>query len=97
MKLGVISQNLLQFETAGEGLQYARDLGFKAVEVGACGLWNKRFCNPEMLIKDPGEVRRWQDRFAENELEVSALGGHGAPLMPDKQVAELYSREFRTT
>ena len=97
MKLGVISQNLLHFETAGEGLQYARDLGFKAVEVGACGLWNKKFCNPEMLIKDPGEVRRWQDRFAENELEVSALGGHGAPLMPDKQVAEQYSREFRTT
>ena len=74
MKLGVISNNLLHFETAEEGLQYARDLGFNAVEVGALGLWNKRFCDPEMLIKDPGEVRRWQDRFAEKELEVKCFG-----------------------
>ena len=35
MKLGVISQNLLHFETAEEGLQYAHALGFNAVEVGA--------------------------------------------------------------
>ncbi len=30
MKLGVISQNLMQFEFE-EGLKYARDLGFQAI------------------------------------------------------------------
>ena len=40
MKLGVISQNLEQFEFE-DGLRYARDMGFQAVEVGACGLWGR--------------------------------------------------------
>ena len=97
MKLGVISQTLLHFETADQGLQYAHAAGFNAVEVGACGLWNKTFCNPEELVKDSGEIRRWQDTFAKYELEVSALGGHGAPLAPDKQVSQQYTQEFRTT
>lgn len=96
MKLGVISQNLLHFDTTEEGLAYARDLGFNAVEVGACGLWNTSFCRAESLIKDPGEISCWQDQFASYGLEVSALGCHGAPLTPDKEVADQYSREFRT-
>ena len=44
MKLGVISQNLTQFEFE-EGLKYAQDLGLQAMEVGACGLWNQKYCD----------------------------------------------------
>jgi sugar phosphate isomerase/epimerase len=96
MKLGVISQNLMQFQFE-EGLQYAQNLGCTAVEVGALGLWGRGYCNVEKLVADPGEVRRWLDAFARHELEVSALGGHGAPLMPDKSVADKYAQEFRQT
>ena len=96
MKLGVISQNLMQFEFE-EGLRYARDLGFQAIEVGACGLWGRNFCDVERLIADKGEIDRWLDAFARHDLEISALGGHGAPLLPDKTVAAEYSREFRQT
>jgi sugar phosphate isomerase/epimerase len=96
MKLGVISQNLLHFETADEGLQYAHDLGFDAIEVGACALWNTRFCNVDELVKDRGEIDRWKDKFAKYGLEVSALGGHGAPLTPNKEAAAKYTQQFRT-
>jgi sugar phosphate isomerase/epimerase len=96
MKLGVISQNLMQFEFE-EGLQYAQNLGLNAVEVGALGLWGRGYCNVEKLVADPGEIRRWLDAFARYELEISALGGHGAPLMPDKAVTDKYSQEFRQT
>ena len=96
MKLGVISQNLahLEFE---EGLGYAQGLGLQAVEVGALGLWARNCCDIEKLTQDQGEVDRWLEAFARHDLEISALGGHGAPLMPDPQVAAEYSREFRLT
>jgi len=96
MKLGVISQNFMQFEFE-EGLQRARALGFQAMEVGACGLWGTKFCNREKLLGDPGEMRRWLDAFARYDLQISALGGHGAPLLPNREAAAEYSRQFRQT
>ncbi len=96
MKLGVISQNFMQFEFE-EGLRQARDLGFQAMEVGACGLWGAKFCEREKLLADPGEIRRWLDAFARHDLEISSLGGHGAPLLPDEEAAAEYSRQFRQT
>lgn len=97
MKLGVISQNLLHLETNDESLQYAQNLGFDAIEVGATGLWNTRFCKVEELVKDRGEAERWQDQFEKYGLEVSAMGAHGAPLTPNKEAAEKYKQQFRTT
>lgn len=94
MKLGVISQNLEQFEFE-QGLQYAHDMGFAAVEVGAIGLWGRGYCNVEKLLADSDEMRRWIDTFAKYDLEISALGGHGAPLMPDEKIAGKYDQEFR--
>ncbi len=96
MKLGVISQNFMQFEFE-EGLRQARDLGFQAMEVGACGLWGAKFCEREKLLADPGEIRRWLDAFARHDLEISSLGGHGATLLPDEEAAAEYSRQFRQT
>ena len=52
MKLGVISQNFMQFEFE-EGLQRAQALGFQAMEVGACGLWGTKFCDREKLLGGP--------------------------------------------
>ena len=42
MKLGVISQNFMMYGF-DEGLDRAREMGFKAMEVGACGLWGAGF------------------------------------------------------
>ena len=42
MKLGMISQNLMQFEFE-EGLKYAHDIGLQALEVGGIGLWSKKY------------------------------------------------------
>ena len=94
MKLGVITLNLGNFEFE-EGLQYAQKLGLQALEVGGIGLWPKKYCDPDKLVRDKGEVDRWLDAFARHDLEISALGGHGAPLTPDKKAAAEYSRQFR--
>lgn len=94
MKLGVISQNLMQFDFE-EGLQYAQALGFQAVEVGIAGLWGRKFCEIDKLLSQKGELERWQDTFKKHSLEISAMGAHGAPLMPDKNISAQYSLEFR--
>ncbi len=97
MKLGVISSNLMQYEFE-EGLRYARELGLGAIEVGACGLAsNRKFCDRERLVAHRDEIPRWLEAFERNQLEISALIGHGAPLMPDKAIAQEYSRQFRQT
>ncbi len=73
MKLGVISQNFMMYGFA-EGLDRAREMGFKAMEVGACGLWGTGFCDREKLLGNPGEIDRWLDAVAARGLEISALG-----------------------
>ena len=105
MKLGVVSMNLsgwppapapMDFEFE-EGLKYAHDLGLQAIEVGVAGLWNRKYCDPDKLLAaGQGEIDRWRDTFARYNLEISAMGGHGEPLTPDKESRQQYSREFRT-
>ena len=95
MKLGVISQNLMEFNFE-EGLKFAHTSGFQAIETGGIGLWGNAYCNVEKLLaggKD--EVQKWLDSFTKYDLEISALGGHGSPLLPDKNVKEKYSKQFR--
>jgi sugar phosphate isomerase/epimerase len=94
LKIGAITLNLMNFEFE-QGLDFAQKLGLQALEVGALGLWPKRYCDPDTLLRDKGEVSRWLDAFARHGLEISALGGHGAPLTPDKLAAAEYSRQFR--
>ena len=94
MKLGVISPNLMGvgFE---EGLQYAQNLGLQAIEVAACGpAASDIYCDRERLVADKGEVRRWLEAFERRGLEISALLAHGAPLSPNKRVADEYTRQF---
>ena len=96
MKLGVICQNLMEYEFE-KGLKYAHDLGLRAIEVGAAGLWGRSFCDAQNLLDGgQGEIDRWLDTYAQYDLEISAIGAHGAPLTPEKQVARVWSDEFLT-
>ena len=97
MKLGVISANLMNYEFE-EGLQHAQDLGLKAIETGGIGLWEPvgaKYCPIDKLLADRGEIRRWLEAHERYGLEISALGAHGAPLIPDKEGAKKYSLDFR--
>ena len=97
MKLGVISANLMNYEFE-EGLQHAQDLGLQAIETGGIGLLEQvgaRYCPIDKLLADRGEIRRWLEAHERHGLEISALGAHGAPLIPDKEGARKYSLDFR--
>jgi sugar phosphate isomerase/epimerase len=95
MKLGVVSSALAgcDFEP---GLDRLRDLGLGAIEIG-CGGYHadRRFGDPARLLEDASELDRWSEAIAERGLEISALAIHGAPLSPDRGVADRYDAEFR--
>lgn len=95
MKLGVVSNALLQFEFE-EGLDIVRRLGLERIEIACAGYHrNLRFGNPHELIRDESALQRWLNAFESRGLEITALAIHGPALSPDAAVAQAYSEEFR--
>jgi sugar phosphate isomerase/epimerase len=93
VKLGLITTGIVQHEFAA-GLDLARDLGFRTIEIGCAGFHSKRFADPHALLRDPSRLASWRAAFEERSLEISALAIHGAPLSPDPEEAGRYEQEF---
>ena len=72
MKLGVISQNLMQFDFE-QGLQYAEDMGFQAVEVGIAGLWGRKFCEIDKILSEKGEIESQEKILHVNVAPAAAV------------------------
>ena len=95
MKLGINTLFILLFDFE-EGLRFSRDQGAEMIEVACIGGAAEKYCDPDKLIADSGELNRWLDTLKEYGFEISALSHHGEPLSPNKEVSEAYSRQFRT-
>ncbi len=94
MKLGMVSVGIQHLEVA-DGLALLQALGLDAIEIACAGFHTPKYGDPELLLADSEERRRWQATLEQHGLEVSALSIHGAPLSPDPEVAATYSRQFR--
>ena len=96
MKLGMNTFfiSMLDFE---EGLQFCQEQGVQAVEVAAVGPAARTYCDVDRLLADRGELERWLDIYAAHGLEIYSFAGHGTPLVPDRRIAQEYSRQFRKT
>ena len=95
MKLGINTAFIMTFDVE-DGLRFAANLGMHVAEVATCGIaFNNKFCRLDLLTSDEGELRRWQDTYARHDIEVVSLSAHGAPLTPNKEIADEYRRQFR--
>ena len=94
MKLGVNTHFIMKFPFE-EGLEFCQAIGVKAMELAAMGPSAGKYCDVERLLNDDGERRRWQDIYASHDLEIYSFSGHSAPLAPDKQMVEQFSRQYR--
>jgi len=95
MKMGVVSNALLQFEFE-TGLELLKRLELTCIEIACAGYHeNLKYGNPEELMSDTAARDRWLDAIQRRDLQVTALAVHGPALSPNKTVADQYQADFR--
>lgn len=96
MKIGVFTV-LLSDRPLEEALDYVRDAGCEAVEIGCGGYPGDAHCKPAELLADAGARDEFRKNIEERGLEISALSCHGNPLHPEDVVARRDDASFRDT
>src|SRR5262245_51537409 len=96
MKVGIFAVLFAQrpFE---EVLDYIKDAGCEAVEIGCGGYPSDAHCKPKELLGDKQAQQRFKDAIASRGIEISALSCHGNPLHPNKEIAGAHDALFRDT
>lgn len=96
MKLGVFTV-LLADRSLEEALDYAKEAGCEAVEIGTGGYPGDAHCNLEELVSDSGAAGKFRSVVEDSGMEISALSCHGNPLHPNQGVAKEHDERFRDT
>ena len=96
MQIGVFTVLFAQrpFE---EALDYIKETGCQAVEIGTGGYPGNAHCDPDRLLADEGAQKAFMDAITSRGLQISALSCHGNPLHPDQSIAAEHDRVFRQT
>ena len=96
MKLGVLTVLLgdLPFE---EALDYLRDLGIQAVEIGCGNYPGNAHCDPDALLNDDKACDAFLNAVTSRDIEICALAAHGNPLHPNPKIARAHIETQRKT
>ena len=93
MKLSVLAVALAD-RPLPQALQFLKERGVQAVEVGCGGYPGKAHCDPKALLGNEKKLREFQDTFKRHGLSISALSAHGNPVHPDKAIAKKFHDDF---
>lgn len=96
MKVGIFAVLFAQrpFE---EVLDYIKEAGCEAVEIG-CGAYpGDAHCKPKELLGNKQAQQKFKDAIASRGIEISALSCHGNPLHPNREIAGAHDAAFRDT
>jgi sugar phosphate isomerase/epimerase len=96
VKVGVFAVLFAQrpFE---EALDYIKQTGCEAVEIGCGGYPGNAHCNPAELLADETKLKAFKEAVDSRGLEISALSCHGNPLHPNTERAKADDEVFRET
>src|ERR1043166_4778305 len=99
MKIGILT-NQFNHLHLNDALDYVREAGIEAVELGAGGYAGTKhlddFGGIAKLIESDSARRELLLAVASRGLMISALSAHGNPLHPDKNLAQSHHDSFRT-
>ena len=93
MKLSVLAVALAD-RPLPQALQFLKDRGVQAVEIGCGGYPGKAHCDPQILLNDEKKLQEFKDAFARTGLTISALSAHGNAVHPNKDMAKMYHDDF---
>jgi sugar phosphate isomerase/epimerase len=96
MRVGVFTV-LLADRPFEEALDYAKEVGCEAVEIGTGGYPGDAHCRPKELLGDSGAMGEFRQAVEKRDLQISALSCHGNPLHPDEAIAKEHDERFRDT
>jgi sugar phosphate isomerase/epimerase len=96
MKIGVFTV-LFGNKPFEETLDYVKELGLEAVEIGTGAYPGDGHCKPAELLKSEKKLKAFKDAIARRGLTISALSCHGNPIHPDKKLAKAHDTVFRQT
>jgi sugar phosphate isomerase/epimerase len=96
MRIGVFTV-LFGTKPFEETLDYVKDLGLGAVEIGTGAYPGNAHCNPAELLKNDTKLKAFRKAVEDRGLVISALSCHGNPLHPDKRIAADHHRAFEKT
>lgn len=87
MKLGVFTV-LFADKSFEEMLDYVKESGVKAVEIGTGGYPGNNHCPLEELLESEAKRQAYLEAVHSRGLTISAFSCHGNPLSPDKAFAD---------
>jgi sugar phosphate isomerase/epimerase len=93
MKIGVFTV-LLGSKPFEQALDYVKELGLEAVEIG-CGAYpGDSHCKPVELLASDKKLKTFKEAIQSRGLEISALSVHGNPIHPNKKIAKEHHAAF---
>ncbi|MSO23178.1 MAG: sugar phosphate isomerase/epimerase [Acidobacteria bacterium] len=93
MKIGVFTV-LLANKPLEEALDYLKDLGVEAVEIG-CGAYpGEAHCKPAELLASETKLKAFQNAIKSRGLIISGLSVHGNPIHPNKKLAKEHHNAY---
>ncbi|WP_175988017.1 sugar phosphate isomerase/epimerase [Bacillus sp. Marseille-Q1617] len=87
MKLGVFTV-LFSQKNLDEMLDYVKEAGLHAVEIGTGGYPGNAHCDLDGLLESEEKRSEYLEKITSRGLEISAFSCHGNPISPDSAFAE---------
>jgi sugar phosphate isomerase/epimerase len=87
MKLGVFTV-LFSQKNLDEMLDYVKEAGLNAVEIGTGGYPGNAHCDLDILLESEEKRNEYLQKVTSRGLEISAFSCHGNPISPDSAFAE---------
>ncbi|MBO1004012.1 sugar phosphate isomerase/epimerase family protein [Pseudogracilibacillus auburnensis] len=87
MKLGVFAV-LFADKSFEEMLDYVKESGLQAVEIGTGGYPGNAHCDLDALLESEEKRKDYLHQVESRGLTISAFSCHGNPISPDKELAE---------
>ncbi|MFC4076997.1 sugar phosphate isomerase/epimerase family protein [Salinithrix halophila] len=96
MKLGVFTV-LFSEKSFEDMLDYVKEAGLEAVELGTGNYPGNAHCDPDRLLSDKGRLQAFKKAVEDRGLSISGLSCHGNPLTPDRDFAKRSHETFVKT